>query len=421
MEIKLVGNLKIETDIPILKVVDFHFFWRLDCHAMLKLTGYMNSKIEWNPGVYVSHIKIFLEEADGIKILFCGCVVKVLINTAGNMEQIYLESMSATFLLDQQIASRSFQNPEKTYGEVVRQAVEMEGGQVIRNKECDKQIKSPVIRYEETVWQFVGRMAGRLGTYIIPDVETGKSNLWFGMRKGKEVCRLSEEQCTIDLFPIGKEIGIRYKVEGRIPYKIGDCMTCLGRKLTIIEVEGGYELGELIFKYILEDLAVRRIKLQHHSHSAGLGLRGTIRDIKAESVTISLDIDNGKNTGDYFYSWQPDTGNSLYAMPEKGTRVLLYFYSADERDGAVIHCLDKESEKVHNYKNRVLDLENGDSVYLSKEEVNFSKDGEHNLVIGDGSVFAGTQKGLSIHAGTVWLRGKRILIKTPDEFNISQG
>ena len=39
----------------------------------------------------------------------------------------------------------------------------------------------PVIQYEETTWEFVNR----LGVPIIPDIETGKPNLWFGMRNGK--------------------------------------------------------------------------------------------------------------------------------------------------------------------------------------------------------------------------------------------
>ena len=51
--------------------------------------------------------------------------------------QIYIKAMSASCLLDRKIESRSFQNTAKTYGEVVRENVQTDGGQVIRNQETD--------------------------------------------------------------------------------------------------------------------------------------------------------------------------------------------------------------------------------------------------------------------------------------------
>ncbi len=171
-----------------------------------------------------------------------GQLIRNKVTKANNRgSQIYIKAMSASCLLDRKIESRSFQNTAKTYGEVVRENVQTDGGQVIRNQETDKKIGCPVIRCEETTWQFANCMARRLGNYIIPDVETGNPNLWFGMRNGKGVSTLPEAQCVIQMNAVGKDIGIRFKAEGRNFYKIGDRMEYLGQNVTIVEVEGRYQ------------------------------------------------------------------------------------------------------------------------------------------------------------------------------------
>ncbi|WP_312442908.1 contractile injection system protein, VgrG/Pvc8 family [Lacrimispora sp.] len=423
MEIKLAGNLKMEMDIPMLRVVSFHYCWKPDCHALLKLEGYIDRSFRWDPGQsYSSRVKVWLESDGKMQAIYHGYIVEAEIKNIGNTSQLFIEAMSASCLLDRQISSRSFLDPAKTYGEVVREAVQAEGGQVIRNQGSDKKTGSPVIRYEETAWQFVERLGRRLGNYIIPDIETGYPNLWFGMRKGNDVPALSEEQCTVEICSIGRKAGIRFQAEGRNYYKIGDQMTYLGHKVIIVEVKGSYEQGELVFTYTLEIMEVCQAGSQHENHPAGLGLWGSIREIKGESVKIALDIDQGMDTGDYFFPWYPETGNALYAMPEVGARALLYFFGADEQEGAVIHCLNREQEEARSYKDRAMDIEDGNSISLSMETVRFSKGGSHRLSLSDHAITISTSKELKIAAeGKVRLRARQITISTPDELNICQG
>lgn len=422
MEIDLMDNLKIETDIPIMHVERFCFSWKPYCHAVLDLEGYIDRNIRWNPGQsYNSRIKICFTDKGKSNIIFHGYIIEAEIKDVGRTSQIYINAMSASCLLDRKIESRSFQNTAKTYGEVVRENVQADGGQVIRNQETDKKIGCPVIRCEETTWQFANRMARRLGNYIIPDVETGNPNLWFGMRNGKEVSTLPEAQCVIQMKAIGKDIGIRFKAEGRNFYKIGDRVEYLGQKVTIAEVEGQYQQGELTFTYILEERTVHQPDFWDDCHPAGQGFWGVIKKVKEESIKIALDIDHGQETGDYFYPWYPETGNALYAMPEVGAKALLYFFSAGEQKGAVIHCLNKKSEESLSYKNRFLNLNNGNTVDLSMETICFSR-GEHILSLEDSAISTSTLSGLKITAeGKIRLKAKQIMINTPEELNLCQG
>lgn len=423
MEIELMDNLKIETDIPIKHVERFWFSWKPYCHAALHLEGYMDRDAPWNPGQsYNTRIKICLLEDGNVKIIYHGYIVQTEIKNTGKTSQIFLDAKSASCLLDRKIKSCSFQNIGKTYGEVVRETVQADSGQVIRNQKSDKGIGCPVIRYEETAWQFANRMAIRIGNYIIPDIETGNPNLWFGMRNGNEVEALPETQCVIQMRCIGDDVGSSYKVEGRTFYKIGDRMKYLGQNVTIVEVEGRFEHGELTFTYILEDRTVHQPNCTEEHHPAGQGFWGVIKSVKDESVKIALDIDHGEETGDYFYPWYPETGNSLYAMPEVGERVLLYFGRAGELEGAVIHCLNLNSEEKRCYEDRAFYIKGGNTVDLTTKAICFSKGGDHTLSLDDGSISANTSSGLKITAeGKVRLKAKQIMIKTPEELNLCQG
>jgi len=417
---KLADNLFMETDIPFKNIISFWFSWKTDCHAVLNIEGYMDRSSKWNQTeLYENQIKLWIENNGQEQIIFRGNAAMLETRIEGECESITLKVMSASWLLDQKISSCSYQNTEKTYGEIARASAESEGGHVIRNQETDQLTGKPVIRYEETVWQFCRRLAFQSGTCVIPDVVTGRPNFWFGMRKGQKIPLSSEEQYTIDMFPARNRGEIRYQTEGRIPYKIGDTVLFLKHKLTITEVKGSFRHGELIFEYVMEDMDVRRAKKCQNVRNAGLGLWGTIQEVKGELIKIALDIDGGHPTGEFFYRWQPETGNSLYAMPEQGARALLYFYDSDLRDGAIIHCLNKEIEKC-SYKNRSMCISDGNQIHLWKNEIGLCKGTAHGLTVEDSHISAITQRAMGISGGTVFLRGNRILIKTPELINIIQ-
>lgn len=419
---KLTDNLSIETEVPLKNVTRFWFSWKINCHATFKLEGCIDGNIEWDCcQSYNNQIKLWMDDNGNSQTIFFGNITSLETTVEGGVKQAFVEALSASCVLDRQNSSCSFQNIEKTFGEVVKEAAESEGGHVICNRQADGAIEEPVIRYQETVWQFARRLANQTGTFIIPDVVTGRANFWFGMRKGKEVPSPLMEEYKIDIFPLGLRAEVRYQIEGRIPYNIGDTLLYLKRKLTVTELEGRFEHGELIFKHRLEDLNTMPTHKQEYYKNAGLGLWGTVREVKGESVKLALDIDGGEDTGDYFYPWQPDTGNSLYAMPESGTKALLYFYHADLKKGAVIHCINKELKSKHNYKNRFLEIEDGNQIRLWAREVSLKRGKKHSMAISNSCISAKTRKKLEISAsGSVYLRGRKIVLKTPEELNISQ-
>lgn len=150
-------------------------------------------------------------------------------------------------------------------------------------------------------------------------------------------------------------------------------------------------------------------------------MTGTVAEVRKERVRIALDIDGENAAGNYFYHWYPETGNALYAMPEIGARILLYFGSRDEQTGYALHCLPDRAGNGTAYTDRHLHITDGNTADLSAESINFSRSGR-SLSLGNEYISAGSSHKLSIQAAeSVQIDAGRMMIRTPDELDICQG
>lgn len=422
MEVKLAEHLMIESEIPLLKVESFVLCWKLNDHAYLQIIGMADEAIPCNwEKIYNSKIKLWRRKENDDEILFHGYLKSVEMATVGRTKQICLNVESGSCKLDIQKQSRSFQDISKTYSEIEKQIIEETGGLVICTEGKELKIEQPVICYQETAWEFSKRMASYVKTCIVADIESGKSALWFGLPKGKQTPCFPETEYGIRVENDAKMgTSVSYEVEGREFYKIGAQTAFLDQKVTITEVVGRYEHGELIFTYLLK--GQRPISPVTSSDKfRGLGIKGEVLDVQRETMSVALDIDNGKSTGSYYYNWYPETGNSLYSMPEKGARVVLYFGDANVREGFIIHCVPNRDEKL-DYADRCLELENGGTIALYDDALGFSRKKGHRISVGDGAIILGTTKQIRISAEEkIKIKAKTISIKADTEVKIYQG
>lgn len=420
MGIKISDGIMMESCLPFLTVVSFEFEWKPNEHAVLIMNGYLNTKEKYHLSeAYGSKIRLRLEEGD--VILFHGYIVDVRVDHVGNTREIRLRAASASFRIDRKLESESFQNPEETYAEIARKTAESAGARVICTEGIGIPIEKPVIRYQETAWQFSMRLASGLGTCIVPDIVTGERDFWFGMRKGVSIPSLESEEYTLDTCRDrdGGKVTTIYKVKSREFYKIGDRTTLNGVEWKVCGVKAVYQKGELTFRYFLKQEEI--VEAIYLDCFTGLGLKGTIAEVKNEQVRIVLDIDEGCETGQYFYNWYPETGNSLYAMPEPGTRAVLCFGERDEREGFVMHSLPNSMKERWNRKSRHLDTKEGNMLHLDEESIAISKEGNRTVCLGNRFISANSAGKLRIVAeGSVKMSAKNIFMRTPDEVNICQ-
>lgn len=285
-------------------------------------------------------------------------------------------------------------------------------------------IKKPIIQYGETVWAFTRRLASHLGTCVVPDITSGEPALWFGMRNGSAIPPLSENEYTIQITRTGhgdgkqKETG--FETESRAFYKLGDKVVFGGQRLRIYGVSARFQHGELIFRYLLKSR--ESVKKIYQENFIGLGLTGMVVDVRNEQVKVALDIDGGKSTGDYYYDWYPETGNALYAMPEKGARVELCFGNRDEKEGIGLHCFLYNLEKDIWYKQRKFGIVDGNVVQLFGSSISTSNGWAYDLFLIDGYLSLENVKDLNIFAeSSIHIHAKKISVKVNDELNICHG
>ena len=116
----------------------------------------------------------------------------------------------------------------------------------------------------------------------------------------------------------------------------------------------------------------------------GRCLEGKVVKTNKEYIKMHLDIDKEKKPESelYEFKWMPETGNIMYAMPEKDTVVSLYVGGIDEGDAIVINALRK-NEKGKEYEkneNKYFTTASGMRMYVAKEEVGFTSNSNTNSV-----------------------------------------
>jgi len=420
MKIKIADGILMESCLPFSGVENFEFTWKPNMHVFLTMRGYLNGNEEYHLAeAYGSKIRLWFEE--GNITLFYGYLVDVKVDHMGKTSGIRLKAVSGSFRIDRKPESESFQNPEEAYAEIARKTAENAGARIICTEGIGIPIQKPIIRYRETAWQFIKRLASGLGTCIVPDIMTGERDFWFGMRRGESIPLLEGEEYKVDICREREDGSVTtiYKVKSREFYKIGDRTSLRGEEWKICGVKAVFGKGELTFRYLLKRAEI--VKTIYLDCFTGLGLKGTIAEVRKEQVRIALDIDGGCETGQYFYNWYPETGNSLYAMPEIGTRAVLCFGERDEREGFVMHSLPNTIKNFWYYKNRHLDTKEGNMLRLNEKSIDISSGGNRTVCLSNGLIATNSVGKLCISAeGNVKMSARRIIMRTPDEINICQ-
>ncbi len=104
-----------------------------------------------------------------------------------------------------------------------------------------------------------------------------------------------------------------------------------------------------------------------------------------EALRLKLDIDRDhpdQNQGnEYPFPWRSATGNLMYLMPPKGSRVSLYFKNGDESSATAVNCIRQEREGAENeYQKRSLRTEHQKELKLYPDRMGVISPEAHVLL-----------------------------------------
>lgn len=287
------------------------------------------------------------EESNKLHPIFSGTAETSCVGRIGDVYVANMNLIGATSQLDIEPKSRSFQNVDMSYRQVVEDVLSYTpNASADFNAIADQPIKKTLIQYEETDWAFIKRLASMLGVSLMADVTTPFPRFSFGQTDLAQA-DLSANEYTILMdqrfYNLGSTEAGQYKPDFlcyMVPslqyYPPGSKVLYDGQSLVVCEVNGTLIDSELLYTYKVGHsgwLGQRELKNQK---LIGLSLQGTVTETQREIVRIKLDIDKGRNAGFYPFSWIPESGNLMYCMPKKGTRATLYLPSTDTGEAVVI-------------------------------------------------------------------------------------
>ena len=102
--------------------------------------------------------------------LFAGIIIYCEIRHQGQSREADLYAVSGTIYLDMIKKSRSYQNVEMSYKEMIDNVLKDTPDSVLMYFAEKKMLEKPVIQYQETDFSFAIRMASHQNTCIYPDI-----------------------------------------------------------------------------------------------------------------------------------------------------------------------------------------------------------------------------------------------------------
>lgn len=97
-----------------------------------------------------------------------------------------LSAASETISMDRKKKSRSFQNPDMTYQQILNKIIESYPSLDSNWIRAEEKIREPILQYEETDWDFLLRLSSHFHTGIVGRRGSGGTMLSLAREKGNE-------------------------------------------------------------------------------------------------------------------------------------------------------------------------------------------------------------------------------------------
>lgn len=339
------NNLKVQSFLDIENVSNLNFIVKPGSHVKLYLQANVkaNSKDKIKDIIKTVKNSVISIETPAYKtnskVIFKGFIEKCKFMNSLGVNTCYIEAVSMTAKLDIDRNSRLFQDKEERISSVFKKVTRGLSTNIYYNAEVSKQGRL-LLQYNETDWDFLNRVAGYSGQLIISDYKSDKISLYYGIPYNEEAVYIRAEYFeTVFEMDFDSRNGyiydgsrlsadMYYMAESYEDYDLGRKVSFKDQILYILEKEAETREGYIIFIYRLCSKQVIRAREQFNENITGNSITGEVVDVREEDIYIKCDIDQSGSICPF--AWLPVTGNTLYCMPEKGSKVQLYFGDRDE-------------------------------------------------------------------------------------------
>ncbi|MCG7376413.1 phage late control D family protein [Paenibacillus sp. ACRSA] len=351
---------------------------------------------------------------------FAGGIIKVDIQMEDGIPLVEVHALSRSYVMDMTPQSRSYQNKRLTYTDAVRQlAGKYHGGDAQNMATSDQaSIGALLVQYEETDWQFMKRLAARVGTVILPDVTMDAPRIFFGVPDlswGQEIKairytamkdRAQYEQLKAhtegdDAKKVTESDFVRYRVTSEQFCQVGDDVSFKGQIWVVSESVISYNAGRLRYEYLFVQRRSLRRKSRRNEQLQGRSLEGRVVKRANNMVKVHLDIDDQHDEqGNWWFPYSGEGNNIFHCLPDEGARIKVYFPSGTEKQSMAINSVRGGSDDM---KSR--------TVFHKPATKAFEMPGEARMQLGDdGVLFKKGSVSLHLDAGNISLNATEDLL-----------
>jgi len=359
--------MSIESPFPFVSVYKMKQHAKVNHHMRLELWGLLDS--ESAPALMQGQfanasLKITLPDGQDY---FTGLPMQIDIQEQNGSFPIYLSCISASFLLDVYPRSASYQDINESYIDALYHVYSREdNASILTSKIADVPVKAPVFQYGETAWAFTLRIAGKLGTYVIPYHREASPKVILG-DVGRAPIELAEPDYTAGQ---NRENGYFHELCSTQQFDLGDAVLHMSRRLLVVEKTSVFKNGDFDNSYVLGTEAGFAVK-PHNLLLSGLRLRGSVLAVSGEQLKLHLDIDKIQDVNKaYWFDFVSQSGNVMYCMPQVGTKAMLRFCSNLDSSAVAEECWRENGQDcsaLDNYDKRTFTNEFGERLAMFPE------------------------------------------------------
>ncbi|WP_445477719.1 RHS repeat-associated core domain-containing protein [Lysinibacillus irui] len=402
-------------------------------HARLYFTGMIAEEQAQKYIQRVSHTdEVVVKFGREQGILFSGRIENAELQAVQGVHYVLVEAVSFTANMDIEKRSRSFQDANMTYVELMNQIVgAYPHGDYIDHASNSQAIGHISIQYLETDWAFIKRMASNLHAVVFPDLKGKGPRFWLGTPQSRKSISIDHLPSTlrmdIDTYRLitendgtdVREIDYTFcEFESTEAYELGTSVQLKGRSYVITAREVCLEGGVLKFQYSAQPEKSIRQRLVRNLDLIGAAFTGKIIDVTQNTVKIHLDIDKKQDKAKaHWFAYSADANGVMYLMPQIGARAQLHFPSAVEEEAIVISSVrvdpvtpeggQKQTKKMADTTVKSLATNAGKDVTLGVGDITFSAvDGVLDLKMDDGE-------------GVTFLSNSTIMLAADETLDIS--
>lgn len=382
---------------PMISLESFCIRSEVNEHAVLTFGGLLPAGMgegAVSSTVVGSPVNVLYYDNSGRSIsFFAGVITSISLNQKNGNEVVEVSAMSNSCSMDMHKKSRTFQNTEAAYEEIMN-LIAGENKADIRygmNGEVFKEsIGGISVQYKETDWEYLKRLASHKQHGLYADMTSEFPSFDVGPM-GRNQGDIYELTCLYVKDIRGYEIdnanyiqGIKehdyltYKVTSYQIFKIGDMVRCQGKELYIRQAEYCMKNSVIEAEYLLCTSSGLKQRKYMNQKIQGLSINGTTTEVIRDKVRIQLNIDRNENA-EYLFPYStmsasPD-GSGWYCMPEKGDLLRVYFPDEDEKNCFAISSVSSYVPEAGNSNDR---MSNPDVKYLrtaDNKEIRLAPDG----------------------------------------------